>query len=206
MEKLTQTGRLFNKKVFELTDTGLRGQQKKLFNSVEYFVDYEDLGVRILRSKTGTNGWLVASTIGFLLTAVVLVSKFTGGDVEPGAEFLYLTVGIVCGLVYWLTYSRTFYLVQQGNKNAIEFIYDNPTKEDLDLFINTLKEKRRTTLDDKYGNINVLLPYEQNYQNILWLFNNDVIDKKEFDNRIHDLNSKFNRPTETRIGFNFGEN
>ncbi len=206
MEKLIQTDRLFNKKIFELTDTGLRGQQKKLFSSVEYFVDYEDIGVRILKNKTGRNGLLVASIIGFMLTAVVFISKLAGKDVEPGAELLYLTTAIVCGTMYWLTYSRTFYLVQQGNKNAIEFICDNPTKESLDQFINTLKEKRRVILDDKYGQINVHLPYEQNHQNILWLFNNDVIDKVEFDNRVNELNSKFNRPTEKRIGFSFREN
>ena len=204
MNRLIQTDKFFNKRIYELTDNGLKGQLRRLFNSSEYFVDYEDIGVRILNSKSGNTVWLIIAIIGLVLPILLLTLRLFGGDVEGGAELLYLTIGLVSGLIYWLTYSKSFYLVQQGNKNAIEFIYNNPTKDELGKFIETLKEKRKTVLNDKYGQINVLLPYEQNHQNILWLFNNDVIPKDEFDNRLNELNSKFNRPVETKIGFKTG--
>ncbi len=206
MNRLIQTDKFFNKRVYELTDIGLKGQLKRLFNSSEYFVDYEDIGVRILKSKTGNTVWLIIAIIGLVLPILLLILRLFGGDVEGGAELLYLTIGLVSGLIYWLTYSKSFYLVQPGNKNAIEFIHNNPSKDELEQFIETLKAKRKKTLEDKYGQLNTLLPYEQNHQNLLWLFNNDVIEKNEFDNRLNDLNSKFNRPTKKKIGFNFGEN
>ncbi|MBX2964955.1 MAG: hypothetical protein KF845_02330 [Cyclobacteriaceae bacterium] len=205
MDRLIQTEKLFYRKTFELTDKGLQGKQRKLFNTVEYFVDYENVGIRIFRSKSGTYGFLVASIIAILVAIIVFISRSAGNEVGRGAEIFYLSIGLICGLFYWLTYSRTFCLVQPGNKNAIEFICDNPSKEQLDKFIENLKQKRNSTLDDKYGHVNTHLPYEQNHQNILWLFNNDVIGKDEFDRRISDLNSKYNTPSNRKIGFNFSE-
>lgn len=201
MDRLEQTKRFFHRRIYELTDNGLKGQLKRLFDSSEYFVDYEDVGVRILKSKSGNTVWLIIAIIGLVLPVLLLIARLFGGDVEGGAEVLYLTIGLVSGLIYWLTYSKSFYLVQPGNKNAIEFIYDNPTKEDLDQFIETLRTKRNKVLEDKYGQVNALLPYEQNHQNLIWLLNIDVISKDEFDKRLFDLNSKFQQPTERKIGF-----
>lgn len=204
MNRIEQTSKFFNKRVYELTDNGLKGQVKQLFNASEFFVDYENIGVRILRSKSGNTPLLVIAIIGLALTVFVLTVRLFGGHVEGGTEILYLTIGLVTGLLYWLTYSKSLYLVQPGNNNAIEFIYDNPTKEELEQFIEVLKAKRNEVLEVKYGQVNGLLPYEQSHQNLIWLLNNDVISKDEFNTRLSDLNSKFPQPTARKIGFEMG--
>ncbi len=205
-DRLTQKGRFFNSKTFELTDTGLRGQHKGLFSSNEYFVDYDDIGIRILKEKAGRNGWLAASTIALLLAIFLFARRIFGGDVGNGAEFFYLLLSGVCGLVFIVTYKRKFYLVKSGNINAIEFFDDNPSKKELEDFIEKIKERRNQALENKYGQINPMLSYEQNHQNQMWLLNNDVIHKDEFDKRTEELDSTYSSPVRNKIGFNLGEN
>jgi hypothetical protein len=205
-DRLKQKGRFFNTKTFELTDSGLRGLQKGLFSSNEYFVDYDDIGIRTLKEKGGRNGWLGASTIALVLAIFLFARRLFGGDVGNGAEFFYLLVSGVCGLVFILTYKRKFYLVKSGNVNAIEFFDENPTKQEFDDFIERIKTRRNKALEDKYGQINPNLSYEQNHQNQIWLLNNDVINKEEFDKRNEDLNSTFSSTVRNKIGFNLGEN
>lgn len=203
MDKLVQRDRFLTKLTYELTEKGLSGKEKKLFSSTEFFVDYEDIGVRVLQKQNGSQGWLLASLITFAIGVIVLIYRIAGGSVGDDSEIFYGSAGMVFGVIYWFTYKKSFYLVQQGNKNAIHFFYNSPTKEDLDKFISTLKEKRKRILDIKYGQINEMLPYEENHKNLMWLYNNDVIEKSEFDARVDELNSKFYRPVEKKIGFNF---
>ena len=205
-DRLIQKGRFFNTKIFELTDTGLRGQNKGLFSANEYFVDFDDIGIRILKEKAGRNGWLAASTIALILAMFLFARRLFGGDVGNGAEFFYLLVSGVCGLVFILTYKRKFYLVKSGNLNAIEFFDDKPSKKELEDFLEKIKERRNQTLENKYGQINPMLSYEQNHQNQMWLLNNDVIHKDEFDKRTKELDSTYSSTVRNKIGFNLGEN
>jgi hypothetical protein len=201
MDKLVQTEKFVNKRIYELTDNGMKRQVKRLFDSSEYFTDYEDIGVRLLKSKSGYTALLVVAMIGLCLSGLLLLIRAVGGSVEKGGELVYLVIGAVSGLVYWLTYTKSFYLVQPGNQNPIEFISDKPNKNELEKFIEALKEKRKKVLDDKYGQMNKMLPYEQNHQNLIWLFNNDVISKEEFDIRLADLNAMFRQQSDRKIGF-----
>lgn len=205
-DKLIQKDFFFNQRIFELSDTGLHAQKKGLFHDTEYSVDFDDIGIRVLKEKLGRNGWLVGSIIALLLSMILFAQRTIGGDVGSGAEVFYLMIGLVCGLVFILTYKRKFYLVKSGNTNAIEFIEDKPSKKELDDFIDRLKIRRKQALEAKYGEINLMLSYEQNYHNLMWLLNNDVIAKDEFDKRISVLNSQFNSPIGRQIGFNLGEN
>lgn len=168
-------------------------------------MDYDDIGIRILKEKGGRNGWLGASTIALILAIFLLARRLFGGDVGSGAEFFYLLVSGACALVFILTYKRKFYLVKSGNLNAIEFFDENPTKKEFDEFIERIKTRRNKALEEKYGQINSLLSYEQNHQNQIWLLNNDVINKDEFDKRNKEINSTFSSTVRNKIGFKLGE-
>lgn len=205
-DTLVQRDRCFNKRIFELTENGLRGRHKGLFYSNEYFVDYDDIGTKVIKETTGRNGWLAAATIALVLATFLYGRRLLGADVGNGAEIFYLLISVVCGTVFALTYKRKFYLVKAGNENAIDFLYNNPSKKELEDFINRLRKRRSEVLEDKYGQINHRLSYEQNYNNLMWLLNNDVIGKEEFDRRKAELSLKFSSAHGRQIGFSLGEN
>ncbi len=201
MTKLIQTEKIFKHRIFEITENGLKGQDKGLFKNTGYFVNFEDIGVKVLKTKSGARKWLYATLVFGFLTLIMLILKVAGGDVGKGSEIFYLCLTFVCGFIYWISSTDSFYLVQQGNKNAIEFFSNKPSKKELNDFIEELKSKRAETLKYKYGQINELLPYEQNYNSILWLFNCEAISKVEYDNKMIELNSLFKIQSKEKIGF-----
>lgn len=201
MTKLIQTEKIFKHRIFEITENGLKGQDKGLFKNTEYFVNFEDIGVKVLKTKSGGRKWLYATLVFGFLTLIMLIMKIAGGDVGKGSEIFYLCLTFVCGFIYWISSTDSFYLVQQGNKNAIEFFSNKPSKKELNDFIEELKSKRAETLKYKYGQINELLPYELNYNSILWLFNCEAINKVEYDNKMIELNSLFKIQSKEKIGF-----
>ncbi len=203
---LVQKDRFFNKRVYELAETGLSVRQTGFLNSREYFVDYDNIGIRPLKEKFGRNGWFGASIIGFVLAAILTITRWTGGEVGSGAEIFYLLLGVFCIVIFMITYKRKFYLIDPGHNNGIEFIYNSPSKKELDEFIETLTTRRNQFLDQKYGEINTMLPYDHNHQNLLWLFNNDVINKAEYEKRYTELTLKFGSYKDRRLDFDLGEN
>jgi hypothetical protein len=187
----------FKTNKFELTETGIKGHRKTLFGSTEFFVDYNNLGVRILKTKSGSRRWLIAAGVFLLFFVAVL---FTNNHAKSAPAF-HILASMICVLVYLLTYKRGYFLVQPGNRNALQFFYDKPSQSELDNFIAAIKEKRNNVLCSQFGKINSLLPYQQNHSNLLWLYNNDALTKEEFDKKLVELDSGFKNPKENKIGF-----
>ncbi|RDC56057.1 hypothetical protein DU508_10530 [Pedobacter chinensis] len=204
-EILKQKTLNFNRNTFIITEIGLEVKRKNLFSSTEYLVAYEDLGVRVFKSNKGVFGFLISSGILVMLSILLYILKKDGEDIEDSASLFYLGLAAICFIVFILTYKRSFNLVKPGNVNAIEFLYNNPNKTELDAFIETLISTRNGFLSEKYGTLRSSFSYNDNYRNILWLLNNDVINKAEYDKRIDKLNAEMNRKAQ-KIGFDFGIN
>jgi len=199
-----QKDRHFNSKWFTLTEQGLQVKQKSLFSSDEYSVNYEDIGSKIIKSKAGKKGWLIATASLFSLSLVLSILRIAGEDVGKGAELFYLLIGSICFLVYYITYKSTFYLAQSGNTNAIEFLADRPTEEKLELFIGQLKSKQKEVLLEKYVILNKNLAYETQYQNLTWLKDANILTKDEFGDKLRQLDNLYSPIN--RIGFGINEN
>ncbi|GAA0545634.1 hypothetical protein [Chitinophaga japonensis] len=188
---LEQRGFLFNKKWFDITSDGLSVRSKHLLDSSEYYVRFEDVGVKIIKSKSGNIAWLIA---GFFLTgiaALLFVEELEGGEVEDNAYLFYLVAAVLCALTYLFTFKRVCYLAKNDNSNAIAFLIDKPSKSELLHFIEHIKEKRKSYLVEKYGHLTTMLPYEQQYQNLLWLNNVDALTHEEYKAKVDELNNLF---------------
>lgn len=109
-------------------------------------------------------------------------------------------------IIFLITYKRNFYLVKYGNVDAVEFLQNNPSKDEVYSFIEILKATRNKFLLNKYGNLNYGFTYEQNYRNIVWLANNEVIDNSEFNSLKNQLDEETQRQKQQKIGFKFGQN
>src|SRR5882762_9693235 len=105
--RLTQKYSLFRTKTFELTDSGIKGQHKGLFDSTEYFVDFDDIGTRILKKRSGTLGWLLGACICVLLALLLFVLRVTGGKVGNDAEVFYLGIALICAVIFIVTYKKS---------------------------------------------------------------------------------------------------
>ena len=79
-------------------------------------------------------------------------------------------------------------MVKHGNVDAIEFFQNKPSKAEVNTFIDILKATRNIFLLNKYGQVNFGLTREENYRNLVWLANNEVINNVEFNNMVNKLN------------------
>jgi hypothetical protein len=96
------------------------------------------IGVKTSSVKFIKKGWLIATVILFLLSIGLLINEKAGGDGEKNAFVVYLILGIVTGIITLFTYKRFFYLANHDNQNAIEFLLNKPSKQELQRFIDEL--------------------------------------------------------------------
>lgn len=116
---LYQKDILLNKRWFEITQEGLSIKSKSIRESNELSLRFEDIGLKVVKSKNGKTGWLIATLVSLGLSAIILIDRKTGGDTDKGDFLFYFLLSLVFFVIFVLTYKRSFYLTNNENKNAI---------------------------------------------------------------------------------------
>jgi len=193
MEKNTlyQSGFLLNRKWFEIGSDGLSVRYKSLLGNGEYYVKFEQLGVKTIKSKSGNMAWLIIAFFAVGVAILLFVDELGKVKPEYSNPLFYLVAGLLCLLTYLFTYKRVFHLTRADNTNAITFLIDKPSKVVLQNFIQQIKDKRKDYLVGKYGLLTSMLPYEQQHQNLLWLNNIDALTHEGYSEKIAELNRLF---------------
>lgn len=183
----------FDRFIFIIEDTGLRLIKKKINSSTNTFVDFEDIGSKIIIENTRKPVWLIISFVLLTAAITVFVKRLNGGAVGNGVEIFLLTMSLISFLVFLITKRNIIFLLQSDNTNAIEFIGTKRYKQKVDDFINVLLQKRDAYLVQKYSTLNEFLPYDQQYNNLVWLYNLKLLTKEELQNKLDELdNIEFN--------------
>ena len=204
LETLYQRNIFFHKKWFEINDEGLSIISRSLSSNTELFVKFEDIGVKIIKDKKGKKGWIIASIICFLLAVGLFFDEKTGGNTDKNAFVVYLIFSIIFVVVFFMTYERSFYLADNDSKNAIKFLIDKPSKQELNDFIDKLKIERKKVLLTKYGQLTNLLSYERQLNSLNWLDSIEALSNKEYEDKISQLNFIFQKSNPI-IGFKSSE-
>ena len=172
---------------YTIEETGIRLVKKRLAGSSDTFVDFEDVGSKIIKESTRKLIWLIISILFFVIGTAVLMKRIQGGKVGDGAEIFHYSVSLVFLITFLLTRKKVLYLTQPDNSNAIEFLEAKRYKEKVDRFIKTLLERRDKYLIDKYSQLDEFLPYQQQYNNLVWLYNLKLLTKEQLKKKIADL-------------------
>ena len=187
---------------FILEETGIRMKRKRITVQTETFVDYEDIGSKIIREKSRKLIWLGLSVLFLTFAIGVFLSRINGGKVGKGAEFFHLTVSAVLFLVFLMTRKNILYLAQSDNSNAIEFLDTKRYRQPLDNFIKLLLQRRDAFLIEKYATLDDVLPYSQQYNNLIWLYNLKLLTKEQLLAKIAELDRmdiRKNEPQEVKL-------
>lgn len=196
---------LLEKKWFTFTDAGLRIKHQKLLKTHDYELKYEEIGTKKAFLKGGSTPWLIATIILTAVSLIVYLYRISGGDVEPGAEFLYLSFALLTAVLYLMTFKNARFLAKINNVGLIEFLNNKPSVKEVDLFIDEIISRRREFLLQRYGQLNRNLSYEPQHNHLTWLLNNDVFTEEEYHAHVAELDSLF--PSITILeGFAFGKN
>lgn len=200
---LMQQDFLFNRKQFVITSEGIHAQSRRFLNNNEYVLNFEDIGLKIIKKRQGQLGWLLGIIVFVVLAVVVFVARLRGSDVEPEAFAIYIGIAGISAVGYLLTYERLYYLTNNDNSNSIVFLLDRPNQAVFENFLLELKAARKTYLLRKYGSFSRLLSFEQQYNQLQWLYSTGTISTAEYEASLSELNSLFNT-TGTIRGFQSG--
>jgi hypothetical protein len=177
----------FDRFKYVIEDTGLRLITKRIASSSETFVDFEDIGSKIIIEKSRKLLWLIISLIFLVIAISVFVKRLNGGNVGNGAEIFHISTSLFFLIVYLVTKRNIIHLTQSDNTNAIEFIGTKRYKKNVDDFIKELLQRRDRYLVDKYSTLNEFLPYDQQYNNLVWLYNLKLLTKEQLNIKINEL-------------------
>ncbi|QDW26391.1 hypothetical protein [Pedobacter sp. KBS0701] len=205
-ESIIQKDLRLRYKSFLITEKGLQVKHKSLLRSGEYLLAYENVGTRIYKDNKGIYGLLFSSTLLGLVSVLLYLLRHTGEGVDSSVYLFYFGISLILFILFLLTYKRTFYLVKYGNVEAIEFLQNKPSKAEVNAFIEVLKVTRNTFLLNKYGQINFSCTLEENYQNLVWLANNEVINNIEFNLMADKLNQEMQQQQPRKMTFDFSLN
>lgn len=177
----------FDRFKYVIEDTGIRLIKKRISSSSDTFVDFEEIGSKIIIEKSRKLLWLIISVLFLIIAISVFIKRLNGGNVGNGAEIFHISTSIFFVIVYLVTKRNIIYLTQSDNSNAIEFIGTKRYKKNVDDFIKELLQRRDKYLVDKYSTLNEFLPYDQQYNNLVWLYNLKLFTKEQLNVKINEL-------------------
>ena len=96
-------------------------------------------------------------------------------------------MSLVFFAVFLFTRKNILFLAHADNTNAIEFIGSKRYKDKLDDFIKLLLQKRDKFLVEKYTTLDQLLPYDQQYNTLIWLYKLKLLTKEQLKSKIEEL-------------------
>lgn len=178
----------FDRFKFIIEDSGIRLIKKRIASSTDTFVDFESIGSKIIIEKLRNPLWIIISLVFLAIAISVLVGRLRGGKVGDNAEFFSLSISLFFFMIFMLTQRSMIFLTQSDNTNAIEFIGTNRYKKRVYAFISELLEKRNEYLIEKYSSLNEFLPYNQQYNGLVWLYNLKILTQEELSEKVAELN------------------
>jgi hypothetical protein len=195
---------LLEKKQFRFLEDGISIRLSNAGKTHEYALKYENIGAKITYWRNGTNIFLFVAAF-FTIVSIAFYFDTSDEKVDPIMQlFILLLIPIFISL-YFITFKTACYLTSAGNPNPIEIFSNKPNTTAVDTFINELLSRRRDFLLQRHGQLNKNLGYEPQYHTLTWLLDNDVINRKEYDQKLMELDALYSS-NRTIKGFSIENN
>lgn len=182
--------KLFEKRRFRFKDDGLFIHSSTMGKTHEYEVKYENIGTKIITWKNGLSIYLLVAAF-LTVVSVILHFDTSPPPVDLSMQIFIAVIVVVCVTLYFITYKKARYITNANNTHPIEIFSTIPNTEAVDNFIQEILSRRRAFLLERFGKLNRNLSYEPQYYNLIWLLDNAVIDQKEYDQKLAELNQMY---------------
>lgn len=180
---------IFEKIHYIIEETGIRLKNKKLSSSSDVLIEFELIGTKTMTEKSRSLIWLIISGFFLMVAILVFVGRMGGSKVADTAEIFHLSTCLFFYFIYQLTTKNFIYLVKSDKTFTIEFYGFKKDEKRVYDFIKVLLDKKNEYLIKKYTTFDEFDTYENQYNGLMWLYNNDIISKDELKIKIKDLES-----------------
>lgn len=160
-------------------------------NYTKYQIDFEEIDFKEVISSRSASKIEIALLFSFLLNILLLLFilitniesiSFSRNAIGSIAMGVFVVVGIWGAKLLKKENIKTL----MGTQN-ISFIYKENDKKKVDDFINALKAAKKDNFRKRYVKIDEHIPTETQKANLLWLYQGEQIDKKEYEALLEEL-------------------
>lgn len=170
---------LTERREFYLAPDRMRIYIKDTSGEVESFIDYESLTPR-RRSLTQQSGWLHISAISFGIFGLVGVAlNFVGVPQLMRWAPLWIVASVIF-FAFYLAMRRRYTLVDLDNGKALFFLYNKPSKEQLEQFLAAMYQVQREYLRRTYLAVGQQDNVDDELRKFQWLLKQGMISDTEF--------------------------
>lgn len=182
MARLNQKRGLSSKE-FILENERLVVYQRSILNQfLEADIPFEDIHINriIRRSKVDIFFILMSILIGFFFLAT-LISKITIPETKADWEIITgLGIGTLISLgLFFLT--KKDEIILPTDMYSVVLYQKRPSRQDVDYFVNTLKDRVTTYVRNKYLILNRDLDNETRARHLFWMFERGFVSQQEFE-------------------------
>jgi hypothetical protein len=164
---------------FSLEPKRIRVRIRNLNGENEYFVSYDSLSLS-QRSVVQQNGSVLVLILLFgLFTFIALICGL--GELKDFlgvAGLLGGTTVLIVGVFFYQR--RSYLLIDLKNKQALVFLADRPSPEQLARFVEAIYQARKDFYREKYYQINPEDDLDEQLSKFKWLLREEIISFPEF--------------------------
>jgi hypothetical protein len=200
MQTLKQN-RFFHKREFEILESKL--SYKEIIpgkSNLEALIPFEDLSNNKASHENSNILFIILSAFIYFLAFISFISR-NDKDYDPDIWKFFSLIATVL-LVIFLINKEKSWKIKIPKNNTVVFIYKkNPNEQVVNEFIENIFTSRDKYLRENYMYLDKNLSYENQYENLKWLWRVEAISKQEFDEKYQELKTMFNFDKK-EIGFN----
>lgn len=180
MEEFKQKRIVTSKKV-KFTKEGMIYYSGNFINSREIFIPFDEIMINNITREFITNKILLWLAVGFGLFfsfSCFNVFKFP----EETLNIILIISGIICLFFLTLTILSRKHMLYIATLSGylIDFFDNNPSKELMSKFLQSIKKQSYKYLKEKYTKIDEDIPFEKQLDNFIFLRDKNVITQKEY--------------------------
>ena len=173
--------KLFIRKTFRLTETGLYFKESNLTNSYETEIPYQEINFSKISKQKKSNTFLNLLVIIFGLASILNLILLVSGTFVLDWRNLLVTTCLTF-IFALLSYSKSnkHVFIPTENDGLLEFFAAIPDNASVDNFLENLFKKIASFLKKKYATLDKDLPIDHQLSNLIWLKEKDILSDDEF--------------------------
>jgi len=191
MNKTIETKRFLKKLNVELLENSIKIKHKTLFDYIEYEVYYENIENKKTVIEEVNNGLVAISSVIFIVGLLYLFGSYYK------IALPLMLFSIVLIITIFNTKQRIIRIKNSSGAN-IQMFFDKSNENEVRDFADEIISHTNSYLLNKYGKIDKDLPFENQFSNIEYLRNRNVINEEKYQQLKNQLLNKEGRT----IGFN----
>lgn len=174
------------KRTFLIQENGLKIYENSKFGSHSRVIPFGNITNEFVSLKFNPIHYLLMIVLGVLIIFSFLVSKMYNVD-NLGKVYGVILVFLTGGIFGILNFKTGTTVLRCLNYEGIEFYKDDPSKKEMDLFVNELFRRRDLYLKKRFEKVNPNLDYHFQYAMFYHLHSLEVINTKTLNKLLIDL-------------------